>query len=79
MGTHIGTLVALDAVVHNPLGDIHSHAALLVSSGALGRGAVGVVLEGGDRQVLAVEGVHGEHHVVDVVTSSGRLPVATFF
>ena len=73
MGTHIGTLVALDAVVHNPLGDIHSHAALLVSSGALGRGAVGVVLEGGDRQVLAVEGVHGEHHVVDVVHQLGTV------
>ena len=73
MGTHIRALVALDAVVHNPLGNVHSHAALLVSSGALGRGAVGVVLEGGDRQVLAVEGVDGVHHVVDVVHQLGTV------
>ena len=73
MGTHIRALVALDAVVHNPLGNVHSHAALLISSGALGRGAVGVVLEGGDRQVLAVEGVDGVHHVVDVIHQLGTV------
>ena len=73
MRTHIRALVTLDAVVHDPLGNIHSHAALLVSGSALGRSAVSILLKGGDRQILAVEGVHGEHHVVHVIHQLGTV------
>ena len=67
VGAHIGALVALNAVIHDPLGNVHGHAALLIGGSALGRGAVRILLKGGNRQILAVEGVNGINHAVHIV------------
>ncbi|OPZ60770.1 MAG: hypothetical protein BWY87_00264 [Deltaproteobacteria bacterium ADurb.Bin510] len=51
-----GALVALDAVVMQPLGYLDGDAALFVGGGAVGEGAVLAALEGRDRQLVALLG-----------------------
>ena len=59
--------VALDAVFRNPGRNVNCNAALLVSSGALRGGAVCILFKGGNRQILTVEGVNRDNHVVYIV------------
>ena len=76
MGADVGALVALDAVVHVPLGDEGGYTALLVVSRALHPGAVLNALEGRYGQLVAVLSVDGAYHFVDegrVVVRSARI------
>ena len=61
----VSALVALRAGLGRPLGNGDGNAALLVRSGALLEGAVGVIDESGDRQRVAVHAAHGLHDVAD--------------
>ena len=59
--------VALDAVFRDPGRNVNCNAALLVSSGALRGGAACILFKGGNRQILTVEGVNRDNHVVYIV------------
>ena len=61
----IGALVALDAVVFVPDRDLDGDHALLVLAGALREGAVLAAVEGADRQLVAVLGVHDFDDILD--------------
>ena len=65
MGANIGAEVTLDAVLRHPAGNVHSDAALLISSGTLGEGAVGSVFKGRNRQFVALLCVDGIEDVLD--------------
>ena len=57
------TLVALDALISIPLGNEHSHAALLECGGARLPLAVNVIDECGNRQTVTVHAADGLHDV----------------
>ena len=69
MGADERTLVALDALGHIPLGNVHSRAALFVLGGARMPGAVlqTVLLHNGHRQAVALLTVHHIHYLTDEV------------
>ena len=69
MGADERTLVALDALGHIPLGNVHSRTALFILGGARVPGAVlqTVFLHNGHRQAVALLAVHHVHHLADEV------------
>ncbi len=63
MRTDHGALVALDAVVHDPFGHVDGHPALFILGGADRKNAVR--RERAHRQLVALLGQHGLHHLGD--------------
>ena len=58
-----GTLVALQAGVFAPLGQVHGYAALLIRCGSRREGAVRRICKSTDGQVIAFLGVHRDLHI----------------
>ena len=72
MGAAHGAAVALDAALGVPLGDLGGHTPLGEGGGAVLPGAVqhAVLLEHGDRQLVALLVVHGDDDLLDEVGSA---------
>ena len=64
---HDGASAALDTILSLPLGNVDGDAALLECGGAVGAGAVHVIGERGDGQLVALVGVDGLEDAVDIL------------
>jgi len=65
VGADIGTVVALDALGLVPMRNGNGNAALLVSGSTQGELTVGQILEGGNRQAVAIHTADGVQDVLD--------------
>ena len=66
MGADEGALIALDAVLGDPLGNVDRRPALLVLGGPQRDGTISVVHKRAHGQVVPLEGVHGDKDLPDV-------------